>query len=193
MGRCMYFGKTWIYWAQLLVLGPMSFTCIVSAVAVLTGHLETLSGQDAVAVTAMSVGGTLLLIPVATASFNVIARRQPLLELFDHHLLIRIVGGTSLDGAWWVPGWLRFAWGVASGQAFRTQNLTVPFERLLDVKEVGSPMARHLVIQFEAVAERGELVSMMVSLPQHELKVPPRIIAMHLRDFCYGSQVVRRS
>jgi hypothetical protein len=139
--------KTWIVTAQVLVTGFLSGFSLILGPLFYFEVVKDARGEAAPdAGLGSMIAGAILLPFFFLFTFNRLALRHPVLCIRREGLVIYWHGGSSLDNVAGVPGILRVAWLIVSGQGFRMQTLHVPWRSLKDVKVGGIPMARRLTI-----------------------------------------------
>lgn len=140
-------GKTWIFIAQALVFGALSLFGFLLGPLFLLQIVKDARGRPATdAGVALLLVSVPMLLVFLLAVFNIVARRQPLIRLCREGLAINVIGSSTLDGVFLIPGIVRVAWLIISLQGFGQQMLLAPWQSLQQARVSGPPMARTLTI-----------------------------------------------
>lgn len=88
-----------------------------------------------------------LFIPVALMAWsNILARRKPLIKLCKEGIAVNIIGASDMDGVPLIPGIVRVAWLIATGQGFRQQAAFMNWQSLMHLEVTGLSMVKSLRI-----------------------------------------------
>jgi hypothetical protein len=137
-----FHGKTWIFWAQLLVCGGIGLFGVVFGPLYWTGMLTDANGKvRPQAGPPLTIIGLCLLAVALLAVFNIVARIRPIIGRYREGIECNLIGATSLDGVPPVPGLLRVAWTILSLQGFRSQRLRISWAEFRGAEVSGIPMA----------------------------------------------------
>ena len=134
-----FYGRTWIYWTGVLVLGPfVAFWSFVGALVLL--DIEPYNGMDKlVGIIPVSIG--LLYAPmILVCCFQVFARQTPTLKIYQEGMIVRSFGiSIRFDsnnligqylwhalGAIYLP--LIVLWQCITSQAFRIRTVQLRWE-----------------------------------------------------------------
>jgi hypothetical protein len=184
-GQGVFRSRTWHLAAAALMLGGIAVFGLILGPLFLLGVVTPADGDPehgrsgGIGLTCGSLLIAMLALPVL---FRWWARRQPVVRPYGEGVLLRLVGRSSLDRVPLVPGLVRVAWAVLSGQGLRVQSYRVPWDELTEVTVAGVPMARMLVVQWLPPATGGALE---VSFAQDEFAYPPTEVASALRRLKY--------
>lgn len=186
-----FFGKTWIFVAQAIVFGGMGLFSAVLGPLCLLGLFKDVHGQPrpsaGIPLIVFSVPSLMLF---ALALFNILARRQPLLRLCREGIVISMIGSSSLDGVPLIPGLLRVAWLIVSGQGFKKEVLIAPWETVHEARVDGPPMDHTLTVfaSFYGAADadlgQQEPVAGQITLPEAAYSARLDQIAGAINGFC---------
>lgn len=140
-------GKTWIFYAQALILGCLGTFSLICGPLFLFGVVKPANGKPGTdAGIALSIIAIPLLLIAALAVFNILARRRPIIRILPTGIEVNQIGCSSLDAVPLLPGLLRVAWLIVSRQGFRQQLLFAPWESFSHAMVVGPVMSRTLII-----------------------------------------------
>jgi hypothetical protein len=169
--------KTWIFWAQAIFCGLFcAFGLIMGPLLYTFGAKDPKHREAGLWITGITL---VLFVPgLAKAVFNILARRKPLVQLYREGITVRLVGRSTLDGVPGVPGLLRFAWGVLSGQSFRSHALYSYWKELRGARVEGLPAMRILILDgtFRGLDD-DEIVGDQLVFPQVEFRKPLQDLA----------------
>jgi len=142
-------GKTWIFWAQVIVIGGLCGVALVAGPLFMTGVIKPANKQSGLGPgIAMTIVGAALAPFVALAVFNLVARSHPILQCFKEGLEIRVIGQSSLASSLPVPRLVRAAWPIVTGQGFRTKVYRILWRDIDGAIVRGAPMAQELLIVY---------------------------------------------
>ena len=82
----------------------------------------------------------------AHSVYSLWARRRPLLRICREGVEALVIGESSLDRIPLVPGLVRIAWSILSGQGFRSRIVRIPWTRLGETVVQWTPRGRVLAI-----------------------------------------------
>src|SRR5690242_19356932 len=106
-----FVAKTWIFKAQALIFGGLGAFSLILGPLFLFQIMLNAHGKPATdAGIALTISSIPFLCLFALAIFNILARRQPPIRLFQEGLVIRRIGSSSLNRIPFVPAVLRIAW-----------------------------------------------------------------------------------
>lgn len=138
---------------------------------------------------AMSIIAVPMFLMALLGWFNVYARRQPLLRIWEEGIEINVIGASSLDGTPLIPNLVRVAWLIFSLQGFKKQIGWIPWEMLRNIEVVGLPMTRSLRIEATIAypASRGEAMiasrADSIAFRDAEFQEPLEVIASTVQEF----------
>jgi hypothetical protein len=142
-----FMGKTWIFVAQAIFIGGLGVFGLMMGPLLLLEIIRPANGKpgtDAgIALSAISIP---LLLVALMAVHNLRVRRNPLLRVCREGLEIVEVGASRLDKTPMIPGMIRVAWLILSGEGFRQKVTRIPWERFERAWVSGPPMIRRLII-----------------------------------------------
>jgi hypothetical protein len=143
----VFFGKTWIYFVQAFVLGGFSIFSLIVGPLFFFGVLKDVNHKNATLAGAMlSIIGILFFSVFCLAVFNIMARRRPLIRLCREGIEFNIIGASTLDKVFFVPGMIRVAWLLFTLQGFKSQIRRSPWQCFHDIKITGLPMCKVMTI-----------------------------------------------
>jgi len=139
--------KIWIFVSQAILFGILALFGLVLGPLFYLGIMKDARGNPATdAGFYLTLIGTLMLLAFALATFQIQARRNPLLRLCREGIETVEIGSSSLDSVPFIPGLVRFVWLILSLQGFRKRILCIPWKAFQEAKVSGPPMARRLII-----------------------------------------------
>lgn len=167
--------RTWIFWAQAIFCGFFCvFGLVVGPLLYVFGTKDPRNQRFQQAGFWISAVTLFLFVPgLVKAIFNILERRKPLLALYQEGIAVRLVGRSTLDGVPGMPNLLRFAWGVLSGQSFRSHAVYGRWEEFREAQVRGLPSMRILILHgtFRRI-DNDESVGDEIVFPQVEFRPP---------------------
>ena len=177
-------GKTWIYWAQLIVCGIIGLCNVILGILFWTRAMADVRGVARPEVGPPAIIGGCCLLAVATlAAFNIIGRVTPIIRCYCDGIECNLVGASSLDGVPLVPGLVRVAWTILSLQGFRSQRVRITWPHFAGAFVSGIPMAKVLTLNGAVMNLKTGRVTEWVAFRQAELKDDPKQVADVLNHF----------
>jgi hypothetical protein len=163
-----FYAKTWISWAQLLILGSLGSFSVFFGILCWTGIFHDVNDQPRPAAgPPMVIIGTLLLLGAIMALCTIITYRRPLLNLCSEGIEVSLSGqsvGIPL------PRQLAVFYLLLTFQAFRAYVYRLRWEQFHGAVVEGLPMARLLLLHGRAENPATHKVLDRVTLPQHLLE-----------------------
>ncbi len=133
--------KTWIFKVQALIFGGLGLFSVILGPLFLLGVMLDAHGKPRPdAGIALTISGIVFLCPFALAIFNICARRQAPIRLYQEGIVVRRIGASTLDRIPFVPTLIRLAWLVISLQGFKHDTLVLPWETFRNAFISGMPM-----------------------------------------------------
>ncbi len=153
-------GKTWTFVAAIVILGPMSGVFLILGPLFLFGIMRKVDGSPGT-----DGGIALCIMAVPTVSFfalalyGFVARQEPILQLFEQGIEVKMIGVSSLRDLSFLSLLIRvvvhLAWLVVSRQGFRSEFVRCRWCNFSDVRIGGLPFNRTLTLDgnFERAGE----------------------------------------
>lgn len=139
--------KTWMYRVAAFFMALFASFSLILGPLFLTGRMKNARDEPAeeagLMLTLWGVASTLLL---AQSAYGLWVRRRPLLRICREGVEALMIGESSLDRIPLVPGLVRIAWSILSGQGFRSRIVRIPWARLDEVVVQWTPRGRVLAI-----------------------------------------------
>jgi hypothetical protein len=177
-------GKTWISWAKVVLSGPAGLFCAVNAVLFLCGLQTDANGQGAPLLAIPFGIMALVFLPIAAmGGANIVASRTPIIRCFREGIECNLVGNTSLDHVFGVPGIVRVAWKIYSLQGFRSSRVRIPWSQFRAADVAGITMAYRLGLHGLATNLRSGHTSEQIVFRQSDLTIHPNQIAEVINGF----------
>lgn len=177
-------GKTWIFWAQLIVSGYLGIMAVIVGTYVWSGNVRNYKGETLSELAIPSIlFGVCMLVVAALAAFNIVGRFRPIIRCYREGIECNLVGATSLDGVPFLPGLYRVAWAILSLQGFRSQRVRIIWEDFVGAKVAGIPMMYLLILNGTVTNAKTGLVSNSIAFKQVAIKVHPQQVADVLNGF----------
>jgi hypothetical protein len=176
--------KTWIFWAQLIILGWLGGTCVVIGLLSLAGKMKDVQGQvrrDA-GIPATLVGGGMLG-AAALAGATILGHRRPVIRCFREGLECNLVGASALDDVPLLPGLLRVTFSIVSLQGFRSHQVRIPWVNFTGAFVQGLPMAYVLTVTGEAINVQSGQIVHKIDIQQVTLNASPQHVAEILNTY----------
>lgn len=143
----VFYGKTWIYYAQALVATGLDIMCLSMGPMFLLGIMKNAQNKPVPeAGIALTIFGVILLPVALLAWFNILARRKPLIKLCKQGIAVNVIGASDADGVRLIPGVVRVAWLIVTGQGFRSQAAMMNWPALTHVEVKGVSVVKSLHI-----------------------------------------------
>jgi hypothetical protein len=181
--------KTWIFRTQAIAFGTLSAFGLVFGPLFLIGYIKPAHGGSGVgAGVALTISGVIFAPILALALFNIYARRKPLIALVEGGIEINSIGASALDGVPFIPGYVRVAWSIVTGQGFRSQMLRIPLNSLTDASIQGFSMARVLAIRFTQASDKSKHVIHELHFPEHVFCQPIDTVAAAIRSYIHAKR-----
>lgn len=174
-----FYGKTWIFWVQLIVFGGFAAFSMAMFAVFCAGALPPASGE-------ISPGPPLLIFGIvfsviaALAAFNIVARFTPIIRCYREGIECKLIGATSLDSVPLVPGLIRVAWTILSCQGFSSQRLRIAWEDFVCARVGGMRMAYVLTLVGLAINTRTMHARDSLAFHQVALSDDPQWVAQTL-------------
>jgi len=136
-----FYGRTFVFWAGLLFLGPITVFMYVLGMLLLLGIETAPNGQpDSDAGIAFTIGGVALTCLVIACAFQLYARQYPVLKICQEGIETRTIGVPTPNnllmgilfalGLWVFILPLIALWQVITFQAFRVQTFHFRWENI---------------------------------------------------------------
>ena len=187
--RDCFYGKTWIYWAQLLILGPLGGFSLIMGILFWTGTFTDVHGKARPeAGPPMTIIGLFLLLVALVAVFNIVKRISPILRCYREGLELRIIGMNSF-GDLSEPikhfiGIFIVLWGIISLRSFRVHRSFIPWSKFAGAEVTGIPMVYCLRLYIHDETSRSDPpIAELVWISQTDLSDAPHRIAELLNFF----------
>lgn len=182
--RDRFYGKTWIFWAQLVILGPFGLFAVVLGERFWTGAMTDANGNPRPAAgPPMVITGSVLLVVCLMAALHVARRVRPIVRCYRDGIECRLIGETSLDRVPGVPRFVRLAWAILSLQGFGARRVRFAWPQFDRARVGGRLMAGWLALDGSAVDARTGLDAGPVLFAQVAFRVPLQDVAEALNGF----------
>ncbi len=179
-----FWGKTWVFWAQMIALGAFGCFALVFGTLFWTGAMTDAHGKSRPgAGPPMVITGAFLLLVAVLAAVNIAGRARPVIRCFREGIECSIAGATSLDGVPLLPGSVRLAWSILSLQGFRSMRLRIAWPDFRNAEVTGLPMAYVLLLHGTATNTKSGATSNQIAFRQVALVDDPRSVADMLNRF----------
>ena len=177
-------GKTWIYWAQLIICSGMGSFSILFGSLFWTGAMKDANGEVRPdAGPPMVIIGCVLVAVGVLALFNILGRIAPIVRCYRDGIECNLVGATSLEGIPLIPGMFRVAWAILSLQGFRSQRVRILWSQFAGAHVGGFPMAYVLTLSGTVTNVKTGRVTHAVAFKQVALTDHPQRVADVLNRF----------
>lgn len=178
-----YYGKIWIYVAQLVIFGLLGVFGLTMGLLFWTEVLHDANDEPRPeTIVPLGILGLVFLALAVLAAFNIAARRAPLVRCYREGLECRLIGATSLDEIPLVPMPIRIAWSLLTLEGFRVRRVRVLWSRFQGAQVDGVAMAYVLTIFGSLQNVRTGRISTRVSFGQIALRDHPEDVADALND-----------
>ncbi len=177
-------GKTWMFWAQLIICGLIGLNSVILGALFWTGAMVDARGNPRPQAGPYSVSaGIGLLAAAALGLSNIVHRTGPLIRCFRDGIECKLVGRSSLARAPLVPGLVRIAWLILSLQGFRAERFWIPWAEYSGARVSGVSGAYVLTLHGSARSLTSGEQTDCIAFRQVEFKDHPQQIADVLNDF----------
>ena len=179
-----FYGKTWIYWVQAVILGPFGLFAVTFGERFWTGAMTDANGEPRPAAgPSLVIIGSVLLVVCLMAIIHVARRVRPIVRIFRDGIECQIIGETSLDHVPAVPKFVRLAWAILSLQGFGARRVRFAWPQF-EAARVGGPwLEQWLALDGSPVDARTGLDGGRILFAQVAFRVPLQAVADALNEF----------
>lgn len=182
--RDQFWGKTWLWWVQALIVGGLGLFGVTLGVLFWTGVMTDARGEPRPAAgPPLVIIGSACLIVAVMPLCRLMYLRKPVVRCFRDGLECRMFGTTSLARYPRIPKLVRMVWAIVSLQGFRGQCFRVTWPELADVSWGGLPMVQELWIRGRIVDRKTGKSCEQLTLGQVMFIDSPKVIAAWLNGF----------
>lgn len=181
MIRDRFWGKTWIYWAQVTIFGALGTFAFVGGLLFGLGMVKDANGEPRPqAGPPMVMVGLFLMTLALMAAFNIAGRFRPTIRCYREGIECNLVGAISLPGFQMMPRLVRLAWAIFSLQGFRSQLVRASWSEFQVAEVQGIPAAYVVVLSGTFTNLKSGRTMPAIAFRQVEFVDHPNLIASTL-------------
>ncbi len=178
-----FYGKTGIFWVQVIVLGWIGLFGVVFGPAFWCGAIKDARGEiRRDAGPPLTIIGTIMLLVAAAALINIIRRRRPIIHCYREGIECEVAAASPF-GSFPVPDILRVLLSVVTLHAFRRSQLRIRWEEFQYAQAIGSPVSSTLLLHGVARNIANGKVETVVQVSQSGVVIHPQEIAQIINQF----------
>jgi hypothetical protein len=184
--------RLWISWAHLIIFGGLGVFAMTFGVLMWTGRFRNIydepvrEGGPPCFFT--GVGMTTF---AGLAFYNIIASSGALIGCFREGIQCKLVARTELDSVPLVPGMLRIAFAIVTGQGFRMRFVRYRWEHFAGAHVTGGVGTRNLMLDGAGLLDNGKPTGGLV-FPQVQLRDDVEEIAAWLNAWSRDAEQIQR-